>query len=394
VVATWCARAAWCGCVLSCSWRGAGGWLRLLAWVLWPLWSLLGVFAVVRSRSCSRSLWLPGLAGSGFVLVGASSGLVSLPSSSLPSAVSLSRSFRRAWGVSAFSGVSVARLRVFLRSLRSSLRFARLCGCCPAVSCSCCWLGASSLPAARWLPALRSRWLPAVRGCVAVVAVSALWAWRGFGASCVVVRSFALVCPAWLPVFGLGARVRVRSVPASSLRLCRPAVLGGRRGLFGSASLLGALCAPWPLSPVSRRVVLWAVSCLVFCPGCACSFFSLVPASVLARWRSVLASALGCPAPLSSGSRVRAWCAVVGGSLWFSLPPVSALGGGCVPVPSSFGGVRGVVASFRPVAAAVARVVSSACSFLASGGVPVGGLSPRRPALACLLRCLSWFVRG
>lgn len=337
-----------------------------------------------RSRSCSRSLWLPGLVGSGFVLVGSVSVSVSVPSSSLPAWVSFVRS-RSLWlGLGA--SCSLRGVRGLVASFRASVRVARLCRCCPAVSCSCCWVGASLSRGARWLPA--------VRGCVAVVAVSALWRWRGFGAECVVVRSFALVCPAWSSSFGLGSRVRVRAVPASLLRGCRPAALGGRRGLFGSASLLGALCSPWPLSPVSRRVVLWAVSCLVWSPGCACSFFSLVPASVLAGWRSVLASALGCPAPLSSGSRVSAWCAVVGGSVWASLPSPAALGGGCLPVPSSVAGVRGVVASFRPVASAVASVVSSACSFLASGGVPVGGLAPRRPALACLLRCLSWFVRG
>ena len=329
------------------------------------------------SRSCSRSLWLPGLFGRGFVLVGAGSVSVSVPVSSVPAWVAVVRS-RSLWcGLGA--SCSLRGLRGLLASARSFARSSRLCRGCPGVSCSCCSLG-GVLPSVRWLPA--------VRGCVALVAVSALWAWRGFGGGCVVVRSVAVV--SWRSFLRPG--VAVRSVPAPLLRVCRPAALGGRRGLFGAPGLLGALCSPWPLSPVSRRVVLWAVSCLVWAPGVACSFFSSVPAPVLASWRSVLASALGCPAPLSSGLRVRAWCSVVSRGLVVPFP--SALGGGCLPVASGLSGVRGVVASWWPVARAVASVVSSACAFLRSGALPVGGLSPRRPVLARLLGCLSWFVRG
>lgn len=180
--------------------------------------------------------------------------------------------------------------------------------------------------------------------------------------------------------------VVVRSVPASVLRGCRPSALGGVRGLFGSPGLLGALCAPWPLSPVSRRVVGWAVSVLAGSPGVRAVFLSSVSPRALSWCCSVLASALGCPAPLSAPARVLAWCSRVSAS--FSPAPLSACSG-CSSLPAGvFGGWAALVRVCGPVARAVWRVVLSACRFLASGGVPVGGLAPRRPCLARLLSLL------
>lgn len=197
-------------------------------------------------------------------------------------------------------------------------------------------------------------------------------------------RSGRLVHGAWVPVpvsllgfvelpylAGLRSRVVVRSVASSVLSGCKPAALGGEPGLFGSKGLLGALCAPWPLSPVSRRRLL-PLAAALSSPFCTCRepLFP-VPPLVGSAFVSAVCSVLGCRASSLAGRR--SFLSAVAAPLLRKWP-------NCVP-PA----VSGASAAAAP------RALALATEFLNSGKAEslVGGFGRCRPALAlCALLVL------
>jgi len=198
--------------------------------------------------------------------------------------------------------------------------------------------------------------------------------------------------PVWIsclgvivPTLGRGRfSFGVHKVPASILARCMPRELGGEPGLFGKSTLAGILCAPYPKSPVSRRILAPVVAMLKMCPGVNCVFFANVSASVRRWFASVLAKALRCPVDLASPLRVGVWCKIVGSRVELPSTPAS------IKCKAYVDGIKGVLSDSVLVAWAKMcyRAILDACKFLDAGCVPMGGLALRRPILALLLDCL------